>query len=291
MLILSKKGIKIFIVFCIVTACNEGEKKRIHQDDNSNVINIGHAGSGFNYLFMPFNPYPSNSFSSLKKALKNGAAGVEVDLQITSDNELVLFHDLQLDNLTNLTGSVFTKPIKEITGASYQCGFPYDFFHRDSVITFMRWITYARSLTSVPYLQIDIKTSNSQSEESILDLLKIMNNQLSETGYPMEKVIAISVDKNILLKLQSVNASIPIAFEPGDFNDGLSWVLSNNCKYLILDHKSLTSEKVQEAHDNGIGVIAFGGRSKTTLKKILSMKPDFIQSNNVKLLFQLIQEN
>lgn len=43
---------------------------------------------------------PENSIKSFKKAVKNGF-GIELDLQLTTDNKLVVFHD---ENLSRMTG-------------------------------------------------------------------------------------------------------------------------------------------------------------------------------------------
>jgi len=49
---------------------------------------------------------PDNSMSAIQLAVDNGLDGVDIDGQLTGDGELVIFHDVRVDRLTNGTGRV-----------------------------------------------------------------------------------------------------------------------------------------------------------------------------------------
>lgn len=57
---------------------------------------------------------PDNSLAGAKLALANNLDGIDVDGQMTSDGELVIFHDLSLDRLTNSTGRVSNRTLAEL---------------------------------------------------------------------------------------------------------------------------------------------------------------------------------
>ncbi|MEK6894262.1 MAG: glycerophosphodiester phosphodiesterase family protein [Nanoarchaeota archaeon] len=57
---------------------------------------------------------PDNSLAGAKLALNNGMDGIDVDGQMTSDGELIIFHDLTLGRLTNSTGRVSDKTLNEM---------------------------------------------------------------------------------------------------------------------------------------------------------------------------------
>jgi glycerophosphoryl diester phosphodiesterase len=57
---------------------------------------------------------PDNSLYAVERALEAGMDGVDVDGQLTSDGELVIFHDLSVDRLTSDTGKVQFKTLKEM---------------------------------------------------------------------------------------------------------------------------------------------------------------------------------
>lgn len=75
------------------------------------VANIGHRGAG---VSAPGNPFPENSVFSFREAIARGAQGIELDVEITADGELVVMHDDTLDRTTTCTGCVSAKTLAEI---------------------------------------------------------------------------------------------------------------------------------------------------------------------------------
>lgn len=60
------------------------------------------------------NHAPDNSLFAVEQAMAAGMDGVDVDGQFTRDSELVVFHDLSVDRLTNDTGRVTGKTLAEM---------------------------------------------------------------------------------------------------------------------------------------------------------------------------------
>ena len=67
---------------------------------------ISHRGFGLHA--------PDNSLAGVKIALSNRLDGVDVDGQLSSDGELIIFHDLSVDRLTDSTGRVNSKTLEEL---------------------------------------------------------------------------------------------------------------------------------------------------------------------------------
>ncbi len=86
---------------CLGTAPRDRVLKRIRLLAPS--ANIGHRGTG---LTRAGHPYPENSISSFLAAMDEGADGIELDVEITQDGELIVMHDDTLDRTTNCTGCV-----------------------------------------------------------------------------------------------------------------------------------------------------------------------------------------
>ena len=72
---------------------------------------FGHRGTG---PTREGHPFPENSISSFVAAMDEGADGVELDLEITEDGELIIMHDDTLDRTTNCTGCVSEMTFDEI---------------------------------------------------------------------------------------------------------------------------------------------------------------------------------
>jgi len=67
------------------------------------------------------NGVQENSPSSFKAAVNNGY-GIELDLQMSSDGEAVVFHDYTLDRVTDETGPIFTRTAAEIRQIRLKAG-------------------------------------------------------------------------------------------------------------------------------------------------------------------------
>jgi len=57
---------------------------------------------------------PENTLPAFERAIELGADFVELDVQVSSDGELVVFHDLSLDRLTSLSGPLRHRPEAEL---------------------------------------------------------------------------------------------------------------------------------------------------------------------------------
>ncbi|KPK17341.1 MAG: hypothetical protein AMJ62_01410 [Myxococcales bacterium SG8_38] len=64
---------------------------------------LGHRGTG---PTREGHPFPENSISSFLAAIEQGADGIELDVEITQDGELIVMHDDTLDRTTDCTGCV-----------------------------------------------------------------------------------------------------------------------------------------------------------------------------------------
>ncbi|WP_225742975.1 glycerophosphodiester phosphodiesterase family protein [Marinilactibacillus sp. Marseille-P9653] len=73
-----------------------------------------------NYAHRGFSgEYPENTMIAFEKALEAGADGIELDVQLTSDKEVVVFHDDKLDRLTNGSGFVKDHTLEELNQLSF----------------------------------------------------------------------------------------------------------------------------------------------------------------------------
>ena len=70
------------------------------------MLNFAHRGfSG---------KYPENTMLAFRKAWEAGADGIELDVQLTKDGQVVIIHDEKLDRTTNGTGNVRDYTLAEL---------------------------------------------------------------------------------------------------------------------------------------------------------------------------------
>ncbi|MGN7357677.1 glycerophosphodiester phosphodiesterase [Paenibacillus sp. SAF-054] len=71
-----------------------------------NIINFAHRGSS--------KICPENTMAAFRKALEQGATGIETDVQLTKEGQMVLIHDETLDRTTSGTGWVKDYSLQEL---------------------------------------------------------------------------------------------------------------------------------------------------------------------------------
>lgn len=75
------------------------------------AANLGHRGTGVN---RPGHALPENSIPSYVAALSAGADGIELDVELTADSQLIIMHDDTLDRTTTCTGCVSALAFDEV---------------------------------------------------------------------------------------------------------------------------------------------------------------------------------
>ena len=79
--------------------------KQIYGDGETTMV-FGHRGAK---AYAPMNTIPA-----FELAVEQGAQGIELDVQFSSDGELVIIHDYTVDGTTNGTGKVVEKSLNEL---------------------------------------------------------------------------------------------------------------------------------------------------------------------------------
>ena len=70
------------------------------------TLNFGHRGFSGNY--------PENTLLAFSKAIEAGCDGIELDVHLTKDGEVVVIHDETVDRTTDGTGFVADYTLKEL---------------------------------------------------------------------------------------------------------------------------------------------------------------------------------
>ncbi|NRD78650.1 glycerophosphodiester phosphodiesterase [Bacillus sp. BRMEA1] len=96
----------VTILMIIFVAAYRLLKKQIKAQSHFKPLKIGHRGAA-GYC-------PENTFASFHKALELGADYLEIDIQMTKDEELVVIHDATVNRTSNGKGKVKDFTLSEI---------------------------------------------------------------------------------------------------------------------------------------------------------------------------------
>lgn len=116
--------------------------------------------------------HPENTFLAFNEAVRVGADGIEFDVHLSSDGELVIIHDETLDRTTTLSGYVKDFSKEELKKADAGCPFSEEF--RGEKIPFLGEI-FEWAKTHTLTMNIELKTDKiayEGIEEKVVDLIR-----------------------------------------------------------------------------------------------------------------------
>lgn len=162
---------------------------------SSQTLVFAHRGFG--------NHAPDNSLAGAEIAMKQKMDGVDVDGQQSLDKEIVIFHDLSVDRLTNGTGKVGSKTTKELEaldlGLKYGRGFEGSFVH-----TFEDFV---KKITPDGILMVELKVPGKGEtgiEKRAAEIIKKYN--------AYEHVYLSSFNPLVLYRLKKIDPQIRTVF-------------------------------------------------------------------------------
>ena len=268
------------ISFSLLLSCgkNNIDLSFVENLSGNKIVPFGHAGMGISSQF------PINTFESIQCALAIGAKGVEVDIQMTKDSVLVLFHDKTLQEQTNLDGMIYEKNWNEINQAIYKNP-PFAEYRILSLNQLFKNIENKKE--SMFSLDFKLHESN-HPDEYILKhwnaLIKVLNNHDMA-----ENVFIESRRKPYLEKLQEMRPDLKLLFLE-EFEKGFEYTKSMNYYGMIIPNSTIDAEQIKEAHHAGLRIGLFGLLTKNENLDAIQKSPDFNKTDKVKYLVDVLKQ-
>lgn len=117
--------------------------------------------------------YPENTMLAFQKVAEETAAdGIELDIQLTKDGEIVIMHDETLDRTTNGTGYLKDHTLEELKTLSVGVNMK-GFFPRQTIPTLREYFTWLKTTKLIT--NIELKTSIFEYDgivEKLIDMVK-----------------------------------------------------------------------------------------------------------------------
>lgn len=98
---------------------------------------------------------PENTLEAFQKAVDQGVDGIELDVQMTKDQVLVVAHDEQLERVSNGKGYLKDHTLQELRALDFSCG--HDEYSQVKIPTLAEVLELVKDSDIV--LNIELKTS------------------------------------------------------------------------------------------------------------------------------------
>ncbi|MDL4841886.1 glycerophosphodiester phosphodiesterase [Aquibacillus rhizosphaerae] len=187
--------------------------------------------------------FPENTLLSFEQAIKQGVDGLEIDVHLTKDGEVVVIHDEFLDRTTNGSGLIKEYDLKEIKKLSAGSKFTelelYEPHWQQETVPTLQEVFQLLAPYNID-LNIELKTylvNYEEIEEKVLAIVNQFGNS--------RKVIYSSFHLPSLIKLKQLDASANIAWllnQPDthlkEYMDGLNFESLHINKDIVLSDRS-----------------------------------------------------
>lgn len=195
---------------------------------------IGHRG----------NPvaYPENTSESFDGLLFGGVFRLETDILLAKGDTLMVFHDAEVNRLTNLTGLLINYTPTEIKAGM-------------KVKTGGTGLTLNEFLDAYDFrfqqIFLDLKDGQGDAVYKVADklLFEIRKRRLQD------KVVITSTSEIVLEYIQEKDAEIKLAADYG--TDGLKSSISHHFPYCLISTQDMSSSFYTLAQSAGVKIIAY----------------------------------
>ena len=241
---------------------------------NGNVISaFGHAGMGIAFK------YPIDTYESIEPVLRIGADGSEMDIQMTKDSVLVVYHHQNLNQGTLCDGIINDKLWSDIWGCHHAS--PYS-----STINLISFDELMGELTSLGknihnyVFTFDVKLyTNTSNYNAYLNQFANAILRSIDNFNMTDNIMIESSDTTFLRILQNKRSGLKLFIYPNDFEDGFQIASTMNLFGITIHTDYITTSQLKLAHDNGFRVTLWGiGTNQANIDAILK-SPDFIQTD------------
>lgn len=155
------------------------------------MINFAHRGFR--------GKYPENTRLAFKKAIEAGVSGIEFDIHLSKDGEIVIIHDESLERTTNGSGLIKDKSLKELKELNAAKLFPQ--YEKEEILTLREYFDFAKDWEIIT--NIELKTSIIDYE----NIEKMTYDLIKEYGME-EKIIISSFNHNSLIRFKELAPNI-----------------------------------------------------------------------------------
>ncbi|MCX6354765.1 MAG: glycerophosphodiester phosphodiesterase family protein [Candidatus Aureabacteria bacterium] len=240
------------------------------KSDNSRVLNVAHRG----YSSL----YPENTILAFEKAIEERCDMLELDVQLTADGEIVVFHDFTLERTTDGSGELGRKTLaelRELDAGSWR-GVR---FAGQRIPTLRELLDCVRRRVK---LYIEIKAREGIEYKTLNErLCSTLAGLLSREAGGNELLLA-SFDSTCLRQMKELIPEFPrglICFRM-DALDGMPELVDWICPY----RKNVNSSLVRKIKEKGLKICPWTVDDAEEMSRLIGMEVDAIATNNPALL-------
>jgi len=220
------------------------------------MLKIGHRGArGYE---------AENTLSSFQKAIDLKVDGIELDVHLSADGELMVIHDETIDRTTNGKGLVNSFTRAELQSFSIETN------NKIPTLSAVFDLVDRRC-----FINIELK-----SFETAAKVVALIEKYIREKNWKYTDFVVSSFDWDALEEVNFVNTEIPIAvLTETDLDKALAFAKIIQAKAINPDFQLLNIENIQKLLKNGFEIFPWTVNETADIKKMQSFNVNGIISD------------
>lgn len=220
------------------------------------MLKVGHRGAkGYE---------PENTLIAFEKAINLGVDGIELDVHLSSDNELIVIHDETVDRTTNGKGEVNKLSVKELKALKIEL--------TEKIPTLNEVLDLVNKRC---FINIELKGIG-----TVQPVIQLISHYISEKNWNYNNFIISSFDWKMLEEIHLLDSKIKIGVLTEESIDkALAFAKKTNAFAINPDYELLSKENVILMQQNGFEVYPWTVNSENAIQKIKSFNVNGIISD------------
>ena len=238
------------------------------------VMRVAHRGASAQY--------PENTMLAFRRAIEQGVDMLELDVHLTSDDELIVMHDTTLDRTTNGHGNIHDHSLQEIRQLNAGQG--------EKVPLLSEAIQLARE--SQIRLFVEVKGATEARGIAIAEAAV----QTLEADNFLSRIVLTSFSSAALLRAKSIQPEISTMLDPSPQDGSLTprqicaQVLGAGANCVSCDFRFLTPAIAQECQLTGLTLWAWDPDEPEDMTQMIKLGAQGIMTNRPDVLNKVLHD-
>lgn len=215
--------------------------------------------------------YPENTMLAFKKAIEVGVDGIELDVQLTKDGEIVIIHDETIDRTTDGSGYVIDYTYEKLS--RFNATYKFKEMGFNKIPTLREYFELVKNLEIVT--NIELKTGVNQYlgiEEKVLRLIREYNLE--------KKVIISSFNHFSVMRMKKLAPDLKYGFLSEDWIiDAGKYTASHGVQCYHPRFNNLVPEVVEELKKYNLEINTWTVNEEKDMEYLYSKGVDVIITN------------
>jgi len=210
---------------------------------------------------------PENTLASFQKALDAGVTRVELDLHLSADHQLMVIHDPTLKRTTGRRGKVAQRQAADLMQLDARLGLP----SWPDACPIPSLEQLFSTFTQLEHYQLEVKSGSVRQSRIVLQAVEEL-----VARYQLQDKVVVTSSSRTLLKYAKASAfSLPTGLvEEYGLLDPIKAAQRYGCRYLILNWKLCTAQRIQQAQQAGLHVSVWTVNEEQRMQKLAAMGVD-----------------